>query len=64
MNYSPQEIIETNGAGRLVPHPRRHPARFAWQEVTKVIHYRLEVNAMTRPMRLREELKPYGKDAP
>ena len=35
------------------------PARFPWHEVTKVQHYWLEVNAMTRPMRPREEPTPY-----
>lgn len=31
--------------------PVRDPARFAWREVTKVAHYWLDVNAMTRPMK-------------
>ena len=39
--------------------PVRDPARFPWHEVTKVAHYWLEVNAMTKPMRVREDLPPY-----
>ena len=34
--------------------PIRDPARFPWHEVTKVQHYWLEVNAMTKPMQVRE----------
>jgi hypothetical protein len=40
--------------------PIKDPARFPWQEVTKVAHYRLEVNAMTRPMQVKEESVIYG----
>ena len=38
------------------------PARLDWREVTKVAHYWLEVNAMTKPMQVREEIKPYGEN--
>jgi hypothetical protein len=40
--------------------PVRDPARFDWNEVTKVAHYFLSVNALTRPMELREEQSPLG----
>lgn len=40
--------------------PIKDPARFPWHEVKKVEHYRLDVNAMTQPMVLREEAPPYG----
>ena len=30
--------------------PIRDPARFPWHEVTKVQHYWLDANAMTRPL--------------
>ena len=40
--------------------PIRDPARFAWNEVTKVAHYYLAVNAMTKPMEVREDSPPYG----
>ena len=35
--------------------PISDPASFPWHEVTKVQHYWLDVNAMTKPMRVREE---------
>ncbi|MFC1895724.1 DUF3883 domain-containing protein, partial [Thermodesulfobacteriota bacterium] len=41
--------------------PVKDPARFPWHEVTKVAHYWLEVNAMTRPMMVQEDQPPYGK---
>jgi len=41
--------------------PVRDPARLDWNEVTKVAHYYLSVNAMTRPMELREDPAPYGE---
>ena len=41
--------------------PVRDPARLDWNEVTKVAHYYLSVNAMTKPMELREDPAPYGE---
>jgi superfamily II DNA or RNA helicase len=41
--------------------PIKDPARFEWHKVTKVAHYYLSVDAMTRPMQVREESPPYGK---
>jgi hypothetical protein len=40
--------------------PIRNPARLDWNEVTKVAHYYLAVNAMTKPMQVREDSPPYG----
>ena len=40
--------------------PIKDPARFEWNEVTKVAHYYLAVDAMTKPMQVREESPPYG----
>jgi len=40
--------------------PIRDPARLTWNEVTKVAHYYLSVNAMTKPMQVREDSSPYG----
>lgn len=37
------------------------PARLDWHEVTKVAHYYLSVDAMIRPMRVREGSPPYGE---
>jgi hypothetical protein len=42
--------------------PVRDPAKLQWNEVTKVEHYYLSVNAMTRPMELRERPPSYGSD--
>ncbi len=41
--------------------PVRDPARFPWHEVTKVQHYWLQVDAMTKPMRLREAQNPFDE---
>jgi hypothetical protein len=37
------------------------PAQLEWREVTKVAHYYLSVNAMTRPMQVREDSPMYGR---
>jgi hypothetical protein len=39
--------------------PVKDPARFPWHEVKKVEHYRLDVNAMTQPLQLREDPTPF-----
>ena len=39
--------------------PIQDPARYPWHEVSKVQHYWLQVNAMTKPMRIREEAADY-----
>jgi hypothetical protein len=41
--------------------PIKDPARLEWHEVTKVAHYYLSVNAVTRPMQVREEPPQYGE---
>ncbi|MEJ5260931.1 MAG: helicase-related protein [Anaerohalosphaeraceae bacterium] len=40
--------------------PIKDPARFPWQEVTKIQHYWMDVNAMTRPMEVRKRPSAYG----
>ncbi|MCL5021899.1 MAG: SNF2-related protein [Nitrospirae bacterium] len=40
--------------------PIKDPARFAWNEVTKVAHYYLSVDAMTQPMQVKENQDLYG----
>ena len=40
--------------------PIRDPARFPWHKVIKVQHYWLDVNAMTKPMEVREDRPSYG----
>ncbi|MDH7514682.1 MAG: helicase-related protein [Bacteroidota bacterium] len=52
--------IVTNCAGKpTLQEPIRDPARFPWHEVKKVQHYWLEVDAMTRPMQVREDSPGY-----
>ena len=54
--------IVTNCATKpTLQEPVKDPARLEWHEVTKVAHYYLSVNAMTRPMQVREDEAPYGK---
>ena len=54
--------IVTNCANEpIIQEPIKDPAQFPWQEVTKVAHYRLDVNAMTKPMTVKENGQPYGK---
>jgi hypothetical protein len=52
-------VTDCNASPRL-QEPVRDPARLDWNEVTKVAHYSLSVNAMTVPMELREDPAPYG----
>jgi superfamily II DNA or RNA helicase len=44
--------------------PVKDPARFPWHEVSKVAHYWLEVNAVTKPMTVREGESQYEKGDP
>ena len=39
--------------------PIRDPARFPWREVSKVQHYWLQVDAMTKTMGIREKVAEY-----
>jgi len=52
-------VTDCDNAPRL-QEPIRDPARLDWNEVTKVAHYYLAVNAMTKPMQVREDSPPYG----
>jgi hypothetical protein len=44
--------------------PIRDPARLDWNEVTKVARYYLAMNAMAKPMKVRENSPPYGGKRP
>jgi superfamily II DNA or RNA helicase len=57
-------IVTNCATAPTMQEPVRDPARFPWHEVTKVAHYWLEVNAMTRPMMVREDEIPFGKGKP
>ena len=52
--------VVTNCAVKpLLQEPIKDPARFPWHEVSKVQHYWLQVDAMTKPMQIREERVEY-----
>ena len=60
-NAGRMPAVDATNAGRMPAlHVIRDPARFPWHEVTKVAHYWLEVNAMTRPMQVTEKAPDYG----
>jgi len=52
-------VTNCNDVPRL-EEPILDPARLDWNEVTKVAHYYLSVNAMSRPMQVQEDTPPYG----
>ena len=52
-------IVTNCASAPQMQEPVKNPARHPWHEVTKVQHYYLDVNAMTQPMRLREEQSGY-----
>jgi len=53
--------VVTNCANKpTLQEPVKDPARFPWHEVTKIAHYWLKVDAMTKPMTVREDSRPYG----
>ncbi len=53
-------VVTSCAAEPQLQEPIPDPARFPWHEVSKVQHYWLDVDAMTKPMRIREERAPYG----
>ena len=55
-------VVTNCNAKPTLQEPVKDPARFPWHEVSKVQHYWLEVNAMTRPMQVREDEHSYGAD--
>ena len=53
-------VVTNCAATPTLQEPIKDPARLTWHEVTKVAHYWLEVDAMIKPMAVREEADPYG----
>ena len=53
-------VVTNCGETPVLQEPIENPARFPWHEVTKVQHYYLKVDAMTRPMRVRDDRPEYG----
>jgi hypothetical protein len=56
-------VVTNCGDEPVMQEPVKDPARFPWHEVTKVAHYRLEVDAIRRPMEVREDRSPFGENA-
>jgi len=46
----------------ILQNPIKDPARFEWHEVKKVEHYYLSVDAVTKPMEIREESPSYDNE--
>ena len=56
-------IVTNCAVEPVLQEPILDPARHAWNEVKKVQHYYLRVDAMTQPMQVREKPEPpYGGD--
>ena len=54
-------VVTNCAADPQLQEPIRDPASFPWHKVSKVQHYWLQVDAMTKPMRVREERAGYGE---
>ena len=52
-------VVTNCGETPVLQEPIANPARFPWHEVKKVQHYYLRVDAMTRPMRVRDDRPEY-----
>jgi len=52
-------VVTNCGSKPQLQEPIKDPARFSWHEVSKVQHYWLDVNAMTKPMVVREDKPTY-----
>ncbi len=50
-NLTPAPVPTNLPSEPVLQEPIEDPARFPWHEVTKVAHYWLEVNALTKPCR-------------
>ncbi|NMC21516.1 MAG: DUF3883 domain-containing protein [Thermogutta sp.] len=55
-------VVTNCGTRPQLQEPIRDPARFPWHEVTKVDHYYLSVDALTKPMQAGEEPPPHGEN--
>ena len=53
-------VVTKRGTRPQPQEPIRDPARVEWHEVTRVAHCYVPVDALTRPMQVREESSPYG----
>lgn len=54
-------IVTNCGTAPVLQEPLRDPAKLQWHEVKKVEHYYLNIDAISNPMQVREDRKPYGE---
>ena len=54
-------IVTNHSSEPKLQDPIGDTARFQWNEVTKVAHYYLSVDAHTQPMQVCEDQAPYGE---
>jgi hypothetical protein len=54
-------IVTNCSTAPVLQEPIRDPARLQWHEVKKVEHYYLNIDAISRPMQVKEDQKPYGE---
>jgi Superfamily II DNA/RNA helicases, SNF2 family len=57
-------IVTNCAAEPVLQEPIPDPARFSWHEVSKVQHYWLQIDAMTKPMRVSDNPPPFGDAEP
>jgi len=55
-------VVTNCGSEPMLQDPISNPASFDWHEVKQVQHYRLSVNAMTQPMKVREDGPDYDSE--
>ncbi|HPD07551.1 MAG TPA: hypothetical protein PLC08_06825 [Candidatus Bipolaricaulis sp.] len=60
LSAASRNAAQAGGVSPQFQEPIKDPARFPWHEVTKVQHYWLEVDALMRPMQVRESQVDYG----
>lgn len=51
-------IVTDSNSNPVLQEPIKDPARLDWNEVKKVAHYWLEVNALKDPMTVKEDASP------
>jgi len=54
--------VTLSDADPVLQEPLKDPARLVWHEVKKVAHYTLSVDAIRQPMKVREDLPPFGSE--
>jgi hypothetical protein len=55
-------VVTNCAADPVLQEPLKDPARLGWHEVKKVAHYYLSVDALRQPMKVREDLPPFGSE--